>query len=205
MHGLAQLAGPRHVHAVIVLGRQVHGRVQAAVEGARGGVVRQQFGGGKAMALGLEHMAGVRMQRTFIDASQGSAFADAAVGRHQQHARIRIGHAHAGFECAGEERIETFVGVRIGFRRFGQIDTELADDRVDQPLLEARSSRVRQLAHQRRQQAVRQDVRQRSDNTHFDDACVNAVMSAAIALDSSGGWITPAMRPCGSSTARAAE
>ena len=38
---------------------------------------------------------------------------------------------------------------------------------------------------------------------HFVD--VNAIRSAAIAVGTSGGVITPAMRPCGSSTASDAE
>ena len=37
------------------------------------------------------------------------------------------------------------------------------------------------------------------------EACVNAARSAAIALGFSGGWMMPAMRPCGSSTAMVAE
>ena len=42
-------------------------------------------------------------------------------------------------------------------------------------------------------------------NVHRDGIPVSTVMSFAIACGCSGGWITPAMRACGSSTAIAAE
>ncbi|CAM5496232.1 hypothetical protein RLIN73S_02511 [Rhodanobacter lindaniclasticus] len=105
VHGFAQRAFQRHVHAVVVARRQVDGG-EAAVAVRRGGglVATEQFGGGVVLALGLEDAP--------VDDRAG--LADAAVGGREQGGRVGVGLARAGFELAREERIEVLVGQRIG-------------------------------------------------------------------------------------------
>jgi hypothetical protein len=85
---------------------------------------------------------------------------------HQERARFGEGHAHAGFQRAGEEGIEGRIARRIGFLRFGHVDAKLAHDGIDEPLLGARVRRVRELARQRREESVRQDIGEGGDRRH---------------------------------------
>ena len=195
VHGFAQGAGPRHVHAVVVARGQVDGGEQAVGEGPRVGRAGQQFGGGERLPLGLENPP-------LLDLAQ---LADAAIGGHQQGTRVGIGHACTGLERAGEEGVEAGVGARVGFGGFGQVHAEAGDHGVDQALLDGRMGRIGQLARQCGQQAVRQDAGQGGGEAHGTGALVSRVMSSAMAAGSNGGRISPASRPSGSSTAMAAE
>src|SRR6185437_7627047 len=82
VHGLAQRAFQRHVHAVVVARRQVDGD-EPAVAVRRGGglVATEKFGGGVVLTLGLEDAA--------VD--DGAGLADAAVGRREQGSRVGVG------------------------------------------------------------------------------------------------------------------
>src|SRR3546814_16710432 len=81
----------------------------------RRGFVTEQFGGGEGLALGLEDAASV----------DRAALADAAVGRHQQGARIGVGDAYAGLQRAGKEGVEGGIGSRVGIGGFRKDDAEL--------------------------------------------------------------------------------
>ena len=171
VHGLAQGAGPRHVHAVVVARRQVHGGVQAIVVRLGVLVAAQQLGGGERLPLGLEDAAGLDLPQ----------LADAAVGRHHQAARIGVGHARARLQRTGEELVEGGVAARVRVGRFVQVDVELAGDRVDQPARYARIVRVRQRTRHRRQQAVGQGVRQGGGEAHGAVFSVSFCRSRAMA------------------------
>jgi hypothetical protein len=71
VHGFTQGAGPRHVHAVVVARRQVHGGVQAVVVRLGVLVAAQQFGGGERLALGLEDAAGLDLASWLMRPSAG--------------------------------------------------------------------------------------------------------------------------------------
>ncbi len=201
VHGFAQATGPRHVHAVVVLGRQVHRGEKTAVEDLRRSFVAQQFGGGERLPLGLEDAPDLFV--TFVAAvmADRSALADAAVGGHQQRIRVGIGHPYTGFQFAGKERVERGVRRRVGLLGFAEVDPELSRHRVDQPCLQLWRLRIRQPARQRGQGAVREDVGELRQQAHGALAVVRAAMSAASAAGSIGSCTSPDIRPCGSRTA----
>ncbi len=99
----AQRPGQRHVHAVVVVGREVDGHEVTAREFRRQrGVAAEQGRGRVVDALGLQ-------QRVARDAA---GLAHRAIGRAERRRCFRVETACAGAQPAGEEVVEARVAVR---------------------------------------------------------------------------------------------
>ena len=125
---LAQGAGQWHVHAVVVLGRQVNGGELAAHELRRNGrVATDQFQHAVAVAFGLEYT-------TVLDRPQ---LADSAIGRAQHRTRGLIQRARAVFQGTGEEGVEVLVGGDVFNQGLGHVHLitlgEPAGERILEP------------------------------------------------------------------------
>ncbi len=156
---LAQGAGQRHVHAVVVPGGQVDGGEVAAHEG-RGqfGVAAEQFGQAVAVAFGLE-------DPPVLDRAE---LADRAIGRAEHRAGLLGQRAGAILQGAGEEGIEMFIGLQVLDLRFAHIDLVAPGEPGDQAVLEPGRPAVGGEADQPGQQVVRQQVLAADEQTIFE-------------------------------------
>src|SRR5690606_32732766 len=100
-------------------------------------------------------------------------------------------------------RDEDGGGRLAGFGGFGAIHVEAPDQGVDQPAPAPPRDPVRQGTRQRRQQARRRHPGQPGDRPHRAPSPASAPRSAAMGSEPSPPLpvTTPAIRPCGSSSA----
>jgi hypothetical protein len=120
------------------LGRQVEVGEAAAVEDLWPVlVVPQQFGHRIVVSLGLD------------DASAGDLphLAHRAVHRAEQGIGFAGQGAGALPQGAGEEGVEALVGLRVADGGLLQVDAEVADRLIDQPLFQRRPGAVGELPH----------------------------------------------------------
>ncbi len=149
----AQRAGQRHVHAVIVARRQVHGAKLAVGELAgQREIAAQQLRRGERAALGLQQLVAIDM----------AAGANRAVRRADQRALVTGQRAGTVPQRAGEETHEIRIGARVRLRRVGQIDLVGADQAIDQQLLEPRLARTGQVVDEARDRVMRQQPRRQA-------------------------------------------
>ena len=157
VHRLPQRSAQRHVYAMVVAWRQVHGD-KAAVAVWRGSrlVAPKQFNRAVVLSLGLEDAS----------VNDDASLADAPIRRRQQRLRVGVAAARIGAQFAREERIEMLIRERVRLGGFGHVDGVLAHDRADQPVLPRREGPARGPVNNPRQHAVRQCVLQENLEIH---------------------------------------
>ncbi len=153
-----QGTGQRHVHAVVILGRQVDGGELAAHE-RRGHcrVTAQQLLRAETVALGLEDAA-------VLDRAK---LADGTVGGAQDGARGLVQWAGTRLQGAGEEGIEVLVGAQVLDQRFAHVDLITLGEPGGEGVLEPAHAALGDAAGQPRQQVVRQQVLADDEQTGF--------------------------------------
>jgi hypothetical protein len=148
----AQRAGERHVHAVVVVRREVDRRELPADERQRAVRAAEQLG---------ERVAAVLRRQPRLHqplALDRAALADRAVAGAGERERARRERARAGLERAGEERVEGRVAFRVGLGGLVEVDGIQAPKARHQRAAQRRVLAAREAVHQRRQEVLRQQV-----------------------------------------------
>ncbi len=131
----AQLSGPRHVDAVIVVWRQIQGCERAADELRGLRIIRaQQRRQAETAALGLQDGGAIEVADLADGAIDGRAYRPGVL-------RLRPG---VGGQFAREEGIEIFIGQRLRLARIAHVGLEAAHEGADQKVLEAAQRNPRQ-------------------------------------------------------------